>query len=123
MKDFILRHKKVFTVLLVILVILGLYFLKPKLSELSDTGLRVYFWLNGDPIPEEQQAVDQRRRSVAIMEEDPYYGSVVSSVDIYQGWMELAAIVNRYYWLDTIARDVGLAFNYFLWEIGALKAP
>ena len=43
MKMFVMRHKKLFIVLLVIVVLLqSLWLFKPKLSTLSDTGLEVF---------------------------------------------------------------------------------
>ncbi len=106
MKAFIMGHKKLcITVLavLLVLVVLVLSFLlfKPKLSTLSDTGLKIFLWFNGIE-PEQDKGWSQEglawvREFIKNVEEYPDYMPVWSWTKMLVLPAKINKAVNRYY--------------------------
>ena len=95
MKMFVMRHKKLFIVLLVIVVLLqSLWLFKPKLSTLSDTGLEVFLWLNGIEAP---QDMEWTREYIKMVEACSDYLPVCNWTKMLVLPAKINKAVNRYY--------------------------
>lgn len=106
MRALIMGHKKlciaIFAVLLVLVVfVLSFLLFKPKLSNLSDSGLKIFLWFNGIK-PEQDKGWSEEglasiREFIKNVEECPDYMPVWNWTEMLVLPAKINRAVNRYY--------------------------
>ena len=101
MRAFIMGHKKLCVVILAALLVLSFWLFKPKLSSLSDTGLKVFLWFNGIEPPQDagwsQEGLASIREFIKKVEEYPDYMPVYNWTKMLVLHAKINKAVNRYY--------------------------